>query len=84
MGALQRRSRLCGPSGAMSAILPLCDAILEISMGSPELGAMLASFEECARARPARASPSGCPRDRQATAHVTAHVTAQWPPARPP
>ena len=46
ISALQRVKRLCGPSGAMSAILPLCDAFLGISMSSPELGAMLAVFEE--------------------------------------
>lgn len=43
---LQKRKRLCGPSGAMSAILPLCDAFLGIEMSSQELGTMLRVFEE--------------------------------------
>ena len=30
----------------MSAILPLCDAFLQIEMSSPELGAMLKTFGE--------------------------------------
>ena len=47
IGALLQRGarRLCGPSGAMSGILPLCDAFLQIEMSSPELGAMLKTFE---------------------------------------
>jgi hypothetical protein len=32
IAALQRRKRMCGPSGAMSAILPLCDAFLGIKV----------------------------------------------------
>lgn len=46
IAALQKRRRLCGPSGAMSTILPLCDAFLDIQMSSEKLGAMLAQFEE--------------------------------------
>ena len=41
---LQKRRKLAGPSGAMSTILPLCDAFLQIEMSSPELGAMLKTF----------------------------------------
>ncbi len=43
---LQKRQSLCGPSGAMSTLLPMCDAFLEISMSSDELGTMLAKFEQ--------------------------------------
>ena len=48
IGALLQRGarRLCGPSGAMSGILPLIDAFLQIEMSSPELGAMLKTFGE--------------------------------------
>jgi len=46
IAAMQRRKRLCGPSGAMSSILPLCDAFLDVQMSSPELGTMLKEFEE--------------------------------------
>ena len=46
LAALQQRRRLCGPSGAMSTILPMCDAFLGVKMSSDELGQMLKSFEE--------------------------------------
>ena len=48
IGALLQRGgrRLCGPSGAMSGILPLVDGFLQIEMSSPELGAMLKTFGE--------------------------------------
>ena len=45
IAALQQRRKLAGPSGAMSTLLPLCDAFCDIRMTSPELGAMLARFE---------------------------------------
>ena len=45
LAALQKRQSLCGPSGAMSTLLPMCDAFLEISMSSAELGSMLERFE---------------------------------------
>eukprot|EP00931_Biecheleriopsis_adriatica_P025319 TRINITY_DN1557_c0_g1_i1.p1 TRINITY_DN1557_c0_g1~~TRINITY_DN1557_c0_g1_i1.p1 ORF type:complete len:936 (-),score=144.25 TRINITY_DN1557_c0_g1_i1:190-2958(-) len=37
---------LQGPSGAMSSILPLCDAFLEVRMSSERLGTLLAGFEK--------------------------------------
>jgi len=43
---LQKRRKLCGASGAMSTLLPCCDAFLGVKMSSPELGAMLSKFEE--------------------------------------
>ena len=43
---LQARRRLAGPSGAMSTLLPLCDAFCDIRMSSAELGKMLEVFEE--------------------------------------
>jgi len=45
IGAMQRKQRLCGPSGAMSTILPLCDAFVGVGMSSEVLGRMLAAFE---------------------------------------
>ena len=45
INSMQRRQKLSGPSGAMSTILPLCDAFLGIRMTSAELGAMLKDFE---------------------------------------
>ena len=44
--ALQARRRMAGPSGAMSTLLPLCDAFCDIRMSSAELGKMLEVFEE--------------------------------------
>lgn len=45
IASLQRRKRFCGPSGAMSTILPLCDGLLGISM-SEALEAKLKALEE--------------------------------------
>jgi hypothetical protein len=73
---LQRQAgrRLCGPSGAMSGILPLCDAFLQIEMSSAELAAMLTTFaeymphEHCEVVREAQRRPVRLPHPRHSRA----------------
>lgn len=49
--ALQKRRSLCGPSGAMSTILPCCDAFLGVDMTNEQLANLLARFETYAPVR---------------------------------